>query len=71
MKRDQSILTADVLEGHISSGLCHLANAAAIVEDTIHFDAKTESVTNNEEANAIIQGTARGYRSPFELPESV
>ncbi|MGI6455123.1 MAG: Gfo/Idh/MocA family protein [bacterium] len=71
VKRDQSILTADVLEGHISSGLCHLANAAAIVEDTIHFDAKTESVTNNEEANAIIQGTARGYRSPFELPESV
>ncbi len=65
-KRDHTILNADVLEGHYSAALCHLANAAYLVEDTLKIDPETEMCTNNEEANKILQGT---YRKPFVLPD--
>jgi len=71
VSRDRSKLHADVLEGHLSSSLCHLANAAYLTESTLQFDPKTERCTNNKEADEILQGKARGYRTPFSLPENI
>jgi predicted dehydrogenase len=62
---------ATVEDGHYSSVLCHLANAAYLAEETIKFDPKTEACTNNEKANAYLQGTARNYRAPFVIPSTI
>lgn len=70
-KRDRSILNADVEEGHLSSALCHLANAAYRVERTINFDPVSEQAIDDKEANDILMGRDRGYRGDFELPENV
>ncbi len=65
--RKHEDLHADVLEGHLSSGIAHIANAAYMVEDTLHIDRKKEICTNNKEADDILQGRARGYRSPYSI----
>lgn len=64
-------LTAEIEEGHISAAHCHLANAAYRVQETLRFDPKTERVTNNKEANAIIRDADRDYRKPFTIPKNV
>lgn len=61
-------LTADVLEGHLSASLCHLANIACATERTLHFDPATERFPGDEEANALL---TRPYRAPYVLPETV
>lgn len=66
--RNHADLTADVEEGHLSSALCHIANAAYVVERTLQIDREKEEAIGDEEANDILQGRARGYRTPFELP---
>lgn len=71
VKRDPSILNADAEEGHLSSALCHIANAAYLTEETLRFDRKTERCTNNEKADGMLEGTAEGYRTPYDLPENV
>lgn len=62
-------LTADVEEGHISSALCHLANAAYRTQRALNFDPATEQVIGDREANDILADRDRKYRKPFELPE--
>jgi len=62
------VLTCDILEGHLSSVLPHLANVAYLVGHTIEFDGKTESVKGNEKkANELL---TREYRKGFEIPKS-
>lgn len=61
-------LHAEILEGHYSAGLCHLANVAYLSETTLKFDPKTEQVTNSQEANELLNGTSR---APFSVPEEV
>jgi len=68
-KRDD--LDAEILEGHLSSALCHLANASHRLERTLRFDPVAERCIGDEEADAILQGKVRGYRSPFVVPEEV
>jgi predicted dehydrogenase len=64
---DPKILTCDILEGHLSSTLPHLANVAYRVGDTILFDGKTETVKDNKRANELL---TREYRKGFEVPKS-
>ena len=64
---DPKILTCDILEGHLSSTLPHLANVAYRVGDTILFDGKTETVKDNKKANDLL---TREYRKGFEIPKS-
>src|SRR6185503_13188088 len=65
---DMKVLTCDILEGHLSSVLPHLANVAYLVGHTIEFDGKTESVKGNEKkANELL---TREYRKGFEIPKS-
>ncbi len=56
----QSQLNADVLAGHLSATCVHLANIAARVGRVLHFDPKTEQITGDDEAAALVQ---RQYRA--------
>jgi predicted dehydrogenase len=60
---------ADVEEGHKSATLVHLANIATRLGGRrLEYDAKTETVTNDKEANALLR---REGRAPFVIPDQV
>ena len=63
--RDGKTPNADVEIGHASTRLCHLGNIAYRLNQTIHFDAKSESCLLNTAANQLL---GREYRKGFELP---
>lgn len=50
---------ADIEIGHLSSSLCHLGNIACRVGRQLAFDAATEQITGDDEANRL---TTRTYR---------
>ena len=56
---------ADIEIGHRSATLPHLANIAYRTGSTIQFDASTETILGNDQANALI---GKSYRKGFELP---
>jgi predicted dehydrogenase len=65
---DPKILTCDILEGHLSAALVHLANASYLVGHSLEFDGKTEQFKGNEKkANELL---TRAYRKGFEVPTS-
>lgn len=66
--RDASTLTAPILEGHISSALCHIGLISAKLERSLEFDGENERFKNDDEANALL---TRDYRPPFVVPETV
>jgi predicted dehydrogenase len=59
---------ADIEEGHASTRLCHLGNIAYRTGRTLHFEATTETIRDDAEANKLL---GRTYRKPFVLPEKV
>jgi predicted dehydrogenase len=61
-------LNAEILEGHLSSALCHLANISYRLNRALVFDPTTESFPSDKEANALV---TREYRSPFSMPDKV
>jgi predicted dehydrogenase len=69
--RKQEDLNAPVTEGHISCALIHLANASYRLGRMLHFDPEAERVIGDDEANSLLRESARGYRSPFTVPEEV
>jgi predicted dehydrogenase len=64
---DPKILTCDVLEGHLSSALPHLANISYRVGRGLRFDPKAERFEEDKKADALL---TREYRKGFELPKS-
>jgi predicted dehydrogenase len=66
--RKREDLVCDVLEGHMSTALCHLANISFRTGRTLTFDPATETFPNDKEANALL---TRKYREPFVVPEKV
>jgi len=66
--RNREDLNADILEGHLSSALCHLGNVAYRLGRKLTFDPKTETFVGDEEANMYL---TRNYRPPFVVPEKV
>ncbi len=50
---------ADALAGHLSAGLCHLANIAARVGRVLQFDPAKEIVLNDKEAAPLVRRTYR------------
>jgi predicted dehydrogenase len=66
--RKNSDLTADVLEAHYTSLLCHSANVAMRAGKRLVFDPKTEMFVGDGavEANKL---RTKEYRKGFELPE--
>jgi hypothetical protein len=59
---------ADVEDGHKSTRLCHLGNIAVRLGRTLRFDAGTETIPGDPEANKMLR---RAYRRPYVLPEKV
>jgi predicted dehydrogenase len=66
---DPKILTCDVLEGHLSSALPHLANISYRVGRGLRFDPKTERFEDDKKADALLMRDG-GYRKGFEIPKS-
>lgn len=66
--RNPAELTAEILEGHMSSALCHLANIAYRVDHTVHFDPQTESFPDDDAASALL---TRPDRGEWSVPKEV
>jgi hypothetical protein len=66
--RQHTDLTADILEGHLSAALCHLANISYRTGRKLAFDPQRERFVNDAEANALL---TRKYREPFVVREKV
>jgi hypothetical protein len=64
--RDTAHLNADILTGHVSSTLCHLANISYRVGRNLEFDPHSERFVDDEQANGYL---TRDYRYPFVVPE--
>lgn len=64
--RSRARPNADILEGHLSSRLCHLGNIAQRVGRRLRFDARTETFLGDDEANRLL---GREPRAGFELPK--
>ncbi len=71
ISRKKQDLRAPIEEGHVSSGLAHLANASYRLGRTLEFDPATELVKNDNEANRLLREEDRGYRAPFVIPEQI
>jgi predicted dehydrogenase len=59
-------LNADAMAGHLSATIVHLANIGARVNKVLEFDPKTESITNDTEANGMVK---RKYRDHWGTPK--
>ncbi len=68
MSRRVSDLNCDVLEGHLSAALCHLANISYRTGDKLLFDAEQERFVGNFGADTLL---SRDYRDPWVVPEQV
>lgn len=58
---------ADIEEGHISSASCILANLSMQLNRTLVWDAQTQTVKGDAEANRLLR---RPYRRPWIHPEA-
>ncbi len=61
-------LRADILEGHLSTSLPHLANISYRVGRSLRFDGATEKFINDRDADALL---TRAYRAPYVVPATV
>ncbi len=68
ISRRVSDLNCDVLEGHLSAALCHLANISYRTGDKLLFDPQTERFVGNYGADTLLK---RDYRDPWVVPETV
>lgn len=64
-KGDPKAVNATAEQGHVAAALCHLGNISYLVKRAIRFDPKTETITGDDEANALL---TRTYREGFEVP---
>ena len=61
-------LQCEILDGHMSATLCHLANISFRTGRKLVFNPETEKFVGDEEANRML---TRKYREPYVLPERV
>jgi predicted dehydrogenase len=66
--RKREDLHCEMLEGHMSTSLCHLANIAFRTGRKLTFDPAAETFPGDAEANALL---TRKYREPFVVPDKV
>ena len=59
-------LYCDIIEGHLSSTLAHLANISLRTGRKLTFDPDKERFVGDEEANGYL---TREYRKPYTLPD--
>ncbi|WP_170864251.1 Gfo/Idh/MocA family oxidoreductase [Fodinibius roseus] len=58
----------NIIEGHRSAALCHLANISHRTGRKLQFDPDTEKFVNDPEANGYLY---REYRAPYLMPETI
>jgi predicted dehydrogenase len=63
---DPKLLTCDILEGHLSSSLPHMANISYRVGRALVFDGKAEKFVGDKEADRLL---TREYRKGFEISD--
>ncbi len=66
--RKREDLHCEVLEGHMSTALCHLANISFRTGRKLTFDPATETFPGDAEANKYL---TREYREPYVVPDQV
>ena len=66
--RKREDLTCDIEEGHLSAGLCHLANISYRVKRRLVLDPARENFGMDYEANQLL---SRDYRGSYAIPERV
>lgn len=66
VRGDASRPNADVMAGHLSAALVHLANIAARVGRTLRFDPATEQIAGDDEASKLL---SRQYRDHWARPD--
>ena len=66
--RKRSDLNCDILEGHISATLCHLANTSYRLGRTLCSTRRLRISDRMAEANSLL---SRNYREGFVVPEKV
>ncbi|HWQ54710.1 MAG TPA: Gfo/Idh/MocA family oxidoreductase [Bryobacteraceae bacterium] len=66
--RKREDLHCEILEGHMSTALCHLANIAFRTGRKLTFDPAAETFPGDAEANRYL---TRKYREPFVVPDKV
>ncbi len=64
--RKREDLAGDILEGHLSTSLCHLANISYRTGRSLKFDPAAETFSGDAEANRLL---TRNYRAPYTIPE--
>ena len=64
---DPKLLACDILEGHLSSTLPHLANISYRVGRSVTFDGSKERFVDDKDADRLL---TREYRRGFEIPKS-
>jgi len=62
---DPKLLACDIMEGHLSSTLPHLANISYRVGHGLTFNGKTETFENDKAADKLL---TREYRKGYEIP---
>jgi predicted dehydrogenase len=68
VRGDARALNANVMAGHLSASLVHLANIGARIGKVLEFDPKAEAITNDPAANALVK---REYREHWGTPKGV
>ena len=63
--RTRKLPNADIGVGHISGLHCHLANIVSRTGRTVHFDAETETIVDDRQANLYV---SRRYRTHWATP---
>ena len=66
--RKREDLHCEMIEGHMSTSLCHLANIAFRTGRKLTFDPAAETFPGDAEANSLL---TRKYREPFVVPDKV
>ncbi len=66
--RGETKPNADAKVAHLSSSLCHWANIAVRCGRLLQVNPKTETIANDDEANALV---ARAYRDHWAAPRGV
>jgi len=61
-------LKADIMEGHLSSSLCHLGNITSRLKKELKFNPRDEKFVDDEVADSYL---TKRYREPFVLPREV
>jgi hypothetical protein len=66
--RSREDLHCEILDGHMSTALCHLANVSFHTGRKLVFDPDTETFPGDSEATAML---TRKYREPYVMPDEV